>query len=154
MKKTGYGWVFCSVAGLAAAYAFGGVTSGQESAGNKARLLAHGKYLVTRAAPCSDCHSPRDEKGRFIAGRDLQGAPIDFEPLHPVADWRTAAPPIAGLPQGWSFRQTVHFLETGLMPRGGHAGPPMPPFRFNHHDAVAIAVYLQSLPSREVNEKP
>ena len=140
--------LFFSVTGFVAASAFA-AAPGHEGARNKIRLLAHGKYLVTRAAPCSDCHSPRDERGQFIAGRELQGAPLGFKPLHPLPGWRTAAPSIAGLPRGWSFDQTVHFLETGIMPGGSHAGPPMPPFRFNHHDALAIAAYLQSLPSRK-----
>jgi len=91
--------------------------------------------------------------GRFIAGRDLQGVPIDFQPLHPVPGWRTAAPAIAGLPVGWSFEQTVHFLETGWMPGGIRAGPPTPPFRFNHYDARAIATYLQSSPPPHKEEK-
>ncbi|MGH8426677.1 MAG: hypothetical protein ACRES7_01675 [Gammaproteobacteria bacterium] len=76
----------------------------------------------------------------------LQGAPIDVKPLHPVPGWVDQSPSIAGLPQGWGFDQTVHFLETGLTPDGGQAGPSMPDFRFNTWDARAIATYLESLP--------
>ncbi|MGH8225227.1 MAG: c-type cytochrome [Gammaproteobacteria bacterium] len=112
----------------------------------QAKLLAQGKYLVTRAAPCSDCHTPRNAQGKFIASRTLAGAPIDVTPNHPVPGWVNTAPPIAGLPYDWTLDQTAHFLETGLAPGGGHAGPPMPEFRFNARDALAIAVYLQSLP--------
>lgn len=108
-------------------------------------MLAHGRYLVTRAATCADCHSPRDMKGQYLVGHDLQGAPIGFNPIHPIPNWATIAPSIAGLPTGWTFNQTVHFLETGVTPSGGHARPPMPEFRFNAHDARAIATYLQSL---------
>lgn len=112
----------------------------------QARLLAHGKYLVTRAVPCSDCHTPHNARGQLIEERALQGAPIEFTPIHPIPGWATAAPPIAGLPQGWSLEQTMLFLETGVTPGGGHAAPPMPQFRFNAWDAHAIAAYLQSLP--------
>ncbi len=152
MKMVGYGLLGLALTGFVAASAFAAKPA-YESAQHKARLLAHGKYLVTRAVPCSDCHSPRDSKGQLIAGRELQGAPIGFKPLHPVPGWVTAAPAIAGLPQGWTFDQAVHFLETGLMPGGGHAGPPMPEFRFNRYDASAIATYLQSLRRPEEDEK-
>ena len=110
-----------------------------------ARLLVRGKYLVTRAAPCADCHTPRDAKGRPNPDKALEGAPIGFKPLHSIPGWKTEAPAIAGLPAGWSFDQTVYFLETGIKPDGGHAGPPMPAFRFDDEDARAIATYLQSL---------
>lgn len=145
MMKAGYVWMMAVAIALTAGSVLH-AHAGNDTSHDKAKLLAHGKYLVTRAAPCSDCHSPRDRMGQLIAGRDLEGAPIDFKPLHPVPGWRTAAPWISGLPQGWSFDQTVHFLETGLMPDGGHAGPPMPQFRFSHYDARAIATYLESLP--------
>lgn len=153
MQRTAYGLLFLGVAGFVASGAFGGVPAGHEGARHKARLLAHGKYLVTRAAPCSDCHSPRDAKGNLIPGKELQGAPIGFKPIHPVPGWVNAAPRIAGLPKGWSYDQTVHFLETRVMPGGGFAGPPMPAFRFNRYDARSIAIYLKSLPAGETGKK-
>lgn len=129
----------CFVAGVAWAG-----SSGQTS--SHLKLWQHGKYLVTKAVPCSDCHTPRNRHGQLIASRALQGAPIGVKPIHPVPGWVDAAPDIAGLPAGWTFDQTVHFLQTGVTPGGGHAGPPMPAFRFNARDASAIATYLQSLP--------
>ncbi len=119
------------------------------SGNQQAKLLAQGKYLVTRAVPCSDCHTPRNAQGQLIQNRALAGAPIGFTPIHPVPGWMSVAPPIAGLPQGWTLKETVHFLETGLTPGGAYAGPPMPEFRFNARDAHAIAAYLQSLPKPE-----
>ena len=147
MKRFGYGLVTLTFLGLGSGIAWGGKTV--PAANHQAGLLAHGKYLVTRAAPCADCHSPRDKMGQYIPGRDLQGAPIDLKPIHPIPGWVANAPSIAGLPVGWSYGQTVHFLETGARPDGSYAGPPMPPFRFNERDARAIAAYLQSLPRPE-----
>jgi len=144
MKHLGYGLVALTFLGVVSGIARGGKTA--PVADHQAGILAHGQYLVTRAAPCADCHSPRDMKGRYVPGKDLQGAPIEFKPMHPFPGWVAAAPSIAGLPMGWSFGQTVHFLETGIRPDGSHAGPPMPPFRFDENDARAIATYLQSLP--------
>ena len=150
--NSSYGWMLLVAIGLAAGSVLH-AHAGGHNPHEKARLLAHGKYLVTQAVPCADCHSPRDAKGQLIAGRDLQGAPIGFTPLHPVPGWRTVAPPIAGMPQGWSFDQTVHFLETGIRPGGSHAGPPMPAFRFNAYDARSVATYLESLPGPEKTKK-
>ncbi len=39
----------------------------------------------------------------------------------------------------------VKFLETGTNAMGKTALPPMPQFRLNHEDAVAVVAYLRSL---------
>jgi hypothetical protein len=54
------------------------------------------------------------------------------------------APKIAGLPN-ISAADAVTFLETGALPNGKSARPPMPQYRFNHQDATAIVAYLKSL---------
>ena len=120
------------------------VAAGRPAA-NRAKLIAHGKYLVTHVAMCGDCHSPRNERGEEIPGRELQGTVLGFQPLHPVPGWAAAAPPIAGL-EGWTERQAVHFLMTGLDRSNKHPAPPMPPYRLSAHDAAAIVAYLKSLP--------
>jgi mono/diheme cytochrome c family protein len=72
---------------------------------------------------CVDCHSPRNEKAGFIESQHLSGAPI-------------------------TESEVAHFLVTGERPHGRPpALPPMPPYRFNHEDAAAIAAYLYSLPA-------
>ncbi len=114
------------------------------SAASQAKLIAHGKYLVTRVAMCGDCHSPHNERGRVIAGRELQGTQLDFRPLHPVPGWFAAAPPIAGL-EGWTKAEAVQFLMTGLDRRNKHAGPPMPQFHMSRYDAEAVVAFLKSL---------
>ena len=55
------------------------------------------------------------------------------------------APPIAGLPSYANDADAVKFFETGLTANGKPAQPPMPPFRLNHDDAVAVVAYLRSL---------
>jgi mono/diheme cytochrome c family protein len=113
---------------------------------NQARLIAHGKYLVTRIAMCGDCHSPHNEKGAEIPGRELQGSALFFKALQPVPGWVNVAPPIAGL-EGWTRNQAVHFLVTGLDRSNKMAAPPMPTFRMSRHDAEAVVAYLKSLPT-------
>jgi mono/diheme cytochrome c family protein len=108
-----------------------GMTLLKTSAQGISDQVVRGKYLVTSAGKCSDCH-----------GEQLQGSTLDFlKPGMPVA---YAAPKIAGLPQ-LSSPAAVTFLQTGKLPGGKQARPPMPQYRFNHDDAAAIVAYLKSL---------
>ncbi len=108
--------------------------------------IARGNYLVYRAGLCIDCHSPRSEKGEFLEGKHLTGAPIGFTPVAPMP-WAPFAPRLAGLPAGYTQEQIVHFLMTGERPNGRPGPlPPMPAYRFNRDDAEAIVAYLKSLP--------
>jgi mono/diheme cytochrome c family protein len=121
------------------------VAQGRRAA-SQAKLIAHGKYLVNNVAGCADCHSPRNERGEEIAGRELQGAPLSFQPTHPVPGWVAVGPPIAGL-EGWTESEAVHFLMTGLDRSNKRAGPPMPQYRLSRRDAAAVVAYLKSLPA-------
>ncbi|MBI2515618.1 MAG: cytochrome C [Opitutae bacterium] len=110
--------------------------------------LERGRYLVLRTGLCTDCHSPRNERGELIESRQLMGAPIPFAPTVPMP-WMPVAPRLAGLPAGFNEEQMIHFLMTGERPNGrGQPLPPMPPFRFDHDDATAIAAFLRSLPAK------
>jgi mono/diheme cytochrome c family protein len=109
-----------------------------------AAKLAHGKYLVDEVGLCDDCHTPRDDRGRPIADKYLQGAPIGFKPIAPVPVWADKAPAIAGLP-GWDDRAAIKFLMTGIAYNDLPARPPMPAYRFNKQDAEAVLAYLRSV---------
>ena len=106
--------------------------------------LRRGEYLVERVGMCSDCHSPRDQTGQFIRTEWLRGAPIEVVPRQPMP-WAEVAPPLAGLPAGYTEAELVTFLETGTRPDGSAARPPMPPYRLGRADAQAVARYLKSL---------
>ena len=105
--------------------------------------IQRGKYLVENVAMCADCHTPRDDKGQFDRTQWLQGNLLDIKPDHPMP-FAAVAPPIAGLP-GFTDEKAVKFLETGIDLTGKPAMWPMPQFRFNHDDAVAVVAYLRSL---------
>lgn len=144
------------ILGLAGALALGVVATVSvanpvrpaDPAAPTADRLARGHYLVFRTGLCIDCHSPRNEKGEHIESQHLMGAPIPFAPTVPMP-WVTAAPRLAGLPAGFTEEQFIHFLMTGERPEGRPpALPPMPPYRYDRDDAIAIAAYLRSLPSR------
>ncbi len=109
-----------------------------------AALLARGRYLVESVGLCADCHTPRNERGEFIAGQALRGAMIGFTPAVPMPVWAPVAPPIAGLPS-MTAEQAEHFLMQGKRPDGSLPRPPMPPYRLNAEDARAMVAYLKSL---------
>jgi mono/diheme cytochrome c family protein len=104
--------------------------------------VARGKYLVQRVAMCGDCHTPRDDKGMPLPGKELAGAPLGFKPLAPMP-WATTAPDIAGLP-GWKDAQIVTFLTTGKLD-GKAPNPPMPEYQLSAADARAVVAYLRTL---------
>lgn len=108
-----------------------------------------GQYLVERVGICADCHTPHLPTGAPDPARNLQGAPLGFAPAQPVPGWVSQAPPIAGMPAGWSEEQLRAFLETGQKPGGAMAAPPMPAYRFSPEDARAVSAYLKSLPAPE-----
>ncbi|HET8922579.1 MAG TPA: c-type cytochrome [Candidatus Acidoferrum sp.] len=132
--------------GLAIAVANGQLAAQQPlpKASSKTRQIARGKYLVERAVPCADCHSARNKQGELMLEKPLQGAPILFKPTVPIPGWADRAPNIAGLP-GWTDEQAIKFLMTGIAYNDLPASPPMPPFRFNREDAIAIVAYLRTL---------
>jgi mono/diheme cytochrome c family protein len=106
-------------------------------------LVKRGDYLVNRVGLCIDCHSPRNERGEFVPGAHLAGAPIGFAPAVPMP-WAPVAPPLAGLPT-MNDAQALVFLTTGVKPDGSHPRPPMPAYRFNDEDARAVLAYLRAV---------
>jgi mono/diheme cytochrome c family protein len=103
-----------------------------------------GRYIVQGVAACGDCHTPTNEKGEPLLGKELKGAPLMFKPTVPVPNWADKAPNIAGLP-GWEDAAAVKFLMTGVAYNGLGPRPPMPPYRLNQEDAEAVVAYLKSL---------
>jgi len=130
---------------LAFVLAAGGVLVACAGAqGQDAALIARGEYLVNGVAGCNDCHSPRDERGELVAGRELTGASLPFAATVPMP-WAAAAPPIRGLPASFTPGQFAAFLQTGKRPDGTTPLPPMPPYRLNAEDARAVTAYIASL---------
>jgi mono/diheme cytochrome c family protein len=143
--------VLC-LAGLTAISGWAQSGSKSQSASKSNSIAQRGKYLTTQVGLCQDCHTPRDQKGAYIQDKWLEGAPIMFNPTVEMP-WAGTAPPLAGL-DGWTEKQIVKFLTTGVDRDGKHPRPPMPEYRFNNADATAIAAYLRSLKSATAAEKP
>lgn len=120
------------------------VAVGSSHSATIAAKVARGKYLVDQVGMCEDCHTPRDERGSFIAGKYLQGAVLGIKPIAPVPVWADKAPAIAGLP-GWEDDAAIKFFMTGIAYNELPPRPPMPAYRFNRQDAEAVVAYLKSL---------
>jgi mono/diheme cytochrome c family protein len=112
--------------------------------GGNANLVARGQYIVNDVAVCSQCHTPRDDRGRVIRSRWLEGAPVWFQPAANTSDWPLKAPRLAGTPPA-SETDMVKLLTTGLWTNGKELRPPMPQFRMSREDAEAVIAYLKSL---------
>ena len=120
------------------------VAAETNSTAASAAKIEHGRYLVENIGMCGDCHSPRDDKGEFDRSQWLQGELVHFKPDHPMP-FAAIAPPIAGLPGYPTDAAALKFFETGTNTLGKLAMAPMPQFRFNHEDALAVVAYLRSL---------
>jgi len=106
--------------------------------------IKRGQYLVERVAMCGECHTPKTDKGEYDRTAWLQGDVLDYKPVHPMP-FAAVAPGIAGLPTFATDELAMKFMETGTNALDKRAMPPMPQFRFNHDDAVAVVAYLRSL---------
>lgn len=106
-------------------------------------LIARGKYLVTQVSMCIDCHSPRDQQGKFIQEQWLQGGPLTFAPTVPMPVWAAIAMPIKG-GGPWNDAYLHTLLTTAKRPGGSQPRPPMPAYEMNDADADAVIAYLRS----------
>ncbi|KCZ92462.1 hypothetical protein HJO_10514 [Hyphomonas johnsonii MHS-2] len=109
-------------------------------------LVAQGQYMVAMGG-CNDCHTAMTPTGPDMS-HALQGAALGFAPLVEMP-WAPNAPPIAGLPEGWTGDDMITFLTGGGRPSGVPVLPPMPQYRASAADAAAMTAYIASLPKAE-----
>ena len=129
-----------SLLGLAAATA--AIAACSFAATTRAPDRERGRYLVEQVGLCHDCHSPRDQTGRYLPERWLQGSALPFAPTVPMP-WAPVSKPIAGLP-AMTDAQAMTFLTTGVLPDGRRPLPPMPEYRFSADDARDVIAYLRA----------
>ncbi len=133
MKRIGStGWILAATVAVLAGFALLTPATPSSAQSASAADVAQGKYLVEGVGFCLGCH------GQTLMGQPLPAtAPANAVPY----------PRIAGLPQFANDADAVKFFETGLLPDGSKAKPPMRQFRFKHADAVAVTAYLRSVPA-------
>lgn len=108
-----------------------------------------GAYLVEGLGHCNECHTTRNALGAMDEERRLAGGQI------PAQSWYApdlSTQPGGGL-AGWSQRDIVDLLKTGISAKGSAFGPMADVVRLstqhmNDADLAAVATYLQSLPPR------
>jgi mono/diheme cytochrome c family protein len=112
--------------------------------------IERGRYLTHDVAMCVQCHTPRQEDGSLIEGKEFTGAPfpVTAPPFIASGEWCVVTPPIAGLP-GFTKDEAVQFFMNGARLGSHQPKWPMPPFRMSRDDAEAVVAYLMSLPRRE-----
>lgn len=111
-------------------------------------MVARGKYLAESVGVCQDCHTPKTEAGDLDQSKWMKGATLDVAPIGTIPKWHKTAPdltPTGNLFKRWGADGIVKFMETGKNPKGGGADPPMPAYKLNHEDAVAVVEYLKTL---------
>jgi Cytochrome c, mono- and diheme variants len=108
-----------------------------------------GAYLVQGLGHCNECHAARDSLGGTSGDQHLTGGQI------PMQNWY--APDLStrqnGGLQGWSVQNIVDLLKTGQSAKGAAFGPMADVVatstqHMSDDDLHAVAIYLQSLPSR------
>jgi mono/diheme cytochrome c family protein len=111
--------------------------------------VERGKYIVATSG-CHDCHTPgyflgHEQTDKFLGGSDI-GFSIPglgvFRAPNLMPDNET------GIGQ-WSTKDIVTAITTGKIPTGRTLAPIMPWENLSHltaADAMAIAVYLKSIP--------
>jgi len=119
-----------------------GETAGS-SATNSEAMIEHGSYLVHRVAMCVQCHSSRDSSGALYEHNLLKGAPMPVTSPFSYQMWAFVAPPIYGLPPGYTDDDMVKLLTQGTKRTGTPAKLPMPPYSMSEYDARSIAAYLR-----------
>jgi mono/diheme cytochrome c family protein len=108
--------------------------------------VERGRYIVEDVAMCEECHTPRDANGNLDESRQLQGAQIWIQPVHPMTNWANRAPGIAGF-VGFTDAQGEDIFERGIGPNGLPIQPPMHIYHMSQSDALAVIAYLRSLPA-------
>ena len=106
-------------------------------------LIEHGSYIANRVAMCVQCHSGRESSGDLAEHRLFKGATMPLNSPFQYQVWAIAAPPIIGLPTGYTEQDLVNLLTNGKARTGRIPLHPMPPYRFKEYDARAVAAYLK-----------
>jgi mono/diheme cytochrome c family protein len=108
-----------------------------------------GAYLVRHLAHCGECHTPRNQLGKLLSGRELTG-----NPEGPGGEKMPDITPNRDTGIGrWSVDEIDFFLQLGMLPDGDFVGSLMSEViddntgNLTEADRHAIAVYLKSVPA-------
>lgn len=118
--------------------------------------ISRGAYLA-RVMDCGGCHMPRGADGAPIEGAGLSGGSIGFEIPGLGIFWPSnLTPDDTGL-KGWTKKQIIDAVRTGVRPDGRMLAPAMPWPAYaalTDKDAEALATFLQSMPAARSTALP
>jgi mono/diheme cytochrome c family protein len=143
--------VLLAVAGIA-----GGCKSDEPTGNNNTTVgdTARGAYLVKHVAVCGDCHTPMDQTGQPIAGKELAGGQrFDLGPTLGVVYSKNITPDSATGIGMMTDEQIIKAIRTGIaehMHTGGHMETDtlvVMPYQYfanmSDSDVKAIVAYLR-----------
>lgn len=112
-----------------------------------------GAYLTEGPAHCAECHSPRNALGGMEAGKEYVGAPN----LEEGGRFAVNITPSKDGIGDWSADEIKEFLKSGTdkcyNEPAGMSDVLASTMNYSDEDAMAMAVYLHSLPSKDGNGK-
>jgi mono/diheme cytochrome c family protein len=114
------------------------------AAGHAEAQETRGRYLVDHLAACGNCHTPRGQDGKYLAG----GEHIKHEDFDAVSSNITPDDE-TGIGK-WTDDQIVRAIRDGLRPDGSLIGPAMPSVQYREladEDVWAIVAYLRTVPA-------
>lgn len=118
------------------------------AAGQGAKMLERGTYLMESIVACANCHIQRD-KGKPIFDRGLSGGMVfDEEPFKAYAP--NITPDRETGIGNWTDAQLIKAIREGIRPDGSVIGPPMPIMFYrgmSDDDVKAIVAYLRAQPA-------
>ncbi|MBD1549270.1 c-type cytochrome [Roseibium aggregatum] len=118
--------------------------------------ISRGAYLAT-VMDCGGCHVPRGADGAPIEGAGLSGGSIGFEIPGLGIFWpANLTPDDTGL-KGWTKKQIVDAVRTGVRPDGRMLSPAMPWPAYaalTDEDAETLATFLQAMPAARTTAFP
>ena len=115
-------------------------------ASKDASVIARGKYLVTGPAHCGDCHAPRSEYNKILAGQiaSMRGGNEFKLPLGTLRTPNLTSDPETGI-GNWKDEEIARSLRYGVG-RDGRALIPFMPFQnLTDDDLTAVISYLRTL---------
>ncbi len=115
----------------------------------KSAEVNRGGYLVEGLGHCAECHTPHNIAGASVDSKSYEGAVIDgwYAP-------NISSDMVEGI-GGWSVKDLVSYLKTGVAPGKGIVAGPMSEVvheslgKLTDADVTDIALYLKQLPAKE-----
>jgi len=118
------------------------------AAGQDAKLVERGAYLMNGIVACGNCHVRRDKDWRPLPALGLSGGMLfDEEPFKAYA--RNITPDLETGIGRWTDAQIIRAIREGIRPDGTVIGPPMPIAFYrgmSDADARALVAYLRAQP--------